>query len=275
MLEIGAGTGLVSICAAQVGRKVYATDIDCVDPGASPSTENESDRGNGNDSLGILELLACNCRDNLDNESRVSVRVLDLTDESFPLFHVGFALSHAALTYEELPAQKSSFSFRKEDLQLFASECTILLGADIIYLDHVTFHLVRRLPILLLKKRAPNPELKDQSPARKKHKTSPIPLWESRTLYLAFERRIHFVKDDYRITAPAWDFFLRTVEAINLDLSGRIGDDGTDLADAFPAVQIALQQIELGEMPHCFEYERVKELELWKVFLMFEESKKS
>ncbi|KAJ3401461.1 Methyltransferase-like protein 22 [Chytriomyces hyalinus] len=259
VVEIGAGTGLASIACASVARKVFATDIAKL---ASADSTNDSlihsDGGNEStmESLGILDLLSKNVAENLGSDTSVCVvRELDLVDDACPLFQFRKGP-------KEIDSPDSGFAFSSSDIHQFDSDCTVLLGADIIYMDFVTFHFVRRLPVLLLKRVSANGSASSEKISRLSEE------WESRILYLSLERRIHFSKDECRITAPAWDFFTRTVEAINLDMAGRVADDGGDLDPLFPRVQIKLEQVIVDDMPQYFEYERVKELELWRVYLV-------
>ncbi|KAJ3239795.1 Methyltransferase-like protein 22 [Chytriomyces hyalinus] len=258
VLEIGAGTGLASIACASVARKVFATDIaklasaDSMDD-LSIHSDGASEREN--ESLDILDLLSKNVAENLGADTSVCVvRELDLIDDACPLFQF-------REPPKEINASDAGFAFTSSDVHEFNSDCTVLLGADIIYMDFVSFHLVRRLPVLLLKHASGAANSSENISSLSKE-------WESRILYLSFERRIHFSKDECSITAPAWDFFTRTVDAINLDMAGRVAEDGGDLDPLFPRVQIRMEQVAVDDMPQYFEYELVKELELWKVYLV-------
>ncbi|KAI8832234.1 hypothetical protein BJ741DRAFT_667254 [Chytriomyces cf. hyalinus JEL632] len=259
VLEIGAGTGLASLACASVARKVFATDIaKLASADSADDSSIHSDGGNESavESLGILDLLSKNVAENLGSDSSVCVvRELDLLDDTCPLFQFRKGP-------KEIDATDSGFALSSSDIYQFDSDCTVLLGADIIYMDFVSFHFVRRLPVLLLKRASANTSASSEKLPRLSKE------WASRILYLSFERRIHFSKDECRITAPAWDFFTRTVEAINQDMSGRVAEDGGDLDPLFPRVQIKLEQVDVDDMPQYFDYERVKELELWKLYLV-------
>ncbi|ORY46753.1 hypothetical protein BCR33DRAFT_736301 [Rhizoclosmatium globosum] len=152
---------------------------------------------------------------------------------------------------EEEERREDEFGWMKEDVELFHDECEVILAADVVYIDYVTFHFVRHLPVLLLKK-------------------SMSGSWRSRTLYLSLEKRIQFSVEECRATAPAWDFLIRTIDAMNQDLNERVNpDDGErDLESDFPRVQICMEPVDLRGMPKLFEYERTKELQIWKAFLL-------
>ncbi|KAJ3120456.1 Methyltransferase-like protein 22 [Physocladia obscura] len=220
ILELGAGTGLVSLCAAVAGAKsVVASDI----------AENM-----------VLSLLHRNVLEN-NLAQTVTVRHIDLTDDNCVLFSASDLEPISNLIYE--------FKFSKLDFELFQSNCSIILAADIVYLDLVTYYLVKRLPQLLLKRNGG---------------------WESRTLFLSLEKRVQFSIQECAVTVPAWDFLLKTVKAMNADLTERITDDCADLAPDFPDIQIRMEQVDLTGVPQLFTvYERVKELEVWKFDLIF------
>ncbi|KAJ3357015.1 Methyltransferase-like protein 22 [Entophlyctis luteolus] len=229
VLELGAGTGLASIAAVAAGaRAVVATDIH---------------------DEGILSLLHRNVK--LNNLADiVSIAPLDLMDDSCPLFSAlsDLVAPQARLSPRESPEVVAS-AFHQ-----FQTSGEIIIAADILYLDDVTFQLVRRLPHLLL--------LSDANETCGK--------WRSRTMYMALEKRIQFSVDELRPTAPAWDFFVRTVEAMNSDLEARITDDCEPLPADFPDVRIRMTAVDLSGTAQLFsEYERVKELELWQINLEF------
>ncbi|KAJ3263894.1 Methyltransferase-like protein 22 [Chytriomyces hyalinus] len=237
VVEIGAGTGLASIACASVARKVFATDIaklSSADSTNDSSTHSDGGNESAMESLGILG----------SDTSICVVRELDLVDDACPLFQFRKGS-------KEIDSPDSGFAFSSSDIHQFDSDCTVLLGADIIYMDFVTFHFVRRLPVLLLKRASAKASASSEKISRLSEE------WESRILYLSLERRIHFSKDECRITAPAWDFFTRTVEAINLDMVGRVAEDGGDLDPLFPRVQIKLEQVIVDDVPQYFEYEHV------------------
>ncbi|KAI8829908.1 hypothetical protein BJ741DRAFT_697739 [Chytriomyces cf. hyalinus JEL632] len=232
VLEIGAGTGLASIASASVACKGFATDIAklaSADKTEDLSTDSDGGNESAMESLAILDLLSNNVAENLGSDTSVCVvRELDLVEDACPLFQFRKGP-------KEIDAPDSGFAFSSSDIHQFDSDYTVLLCADIIYMDFVTFHFVRRLPVLLLKRASANISASPEKITRLSKE------WESRILYVSFERRIHFSKDECRITAPAWDFFTRTVEAINLDMAGRVADDGGDLDPMFPRVQIILE----------------------------------
>ncbi|KAJ3020590.1 UNVERIFIED_CONTAM: hypothetical protein HDU68_010099 [Siphonaria sp. JEL0065] len=247
ILELGAGTGLVSQVAGAKdvsAKRVVATDV-CIGNG-----NGDIDESSTGDS--VLVLLKQNVELNAKHVKGVHVRELDLTNDAFPLFSWPFQQSIVDVT-------QGGFGFTTFDLDWFHNECTVILGADIIYVDFVTFHLVKRIPKLLLKKQRAS----TLSPTIAENNS----IWESRTLYLALEKRIQFCKDECKVAAPAWDFLVRTIDAMNLDMEERIKDDGEELDLDFPHVQICMDAVDLEEMPQLFEYERAKELQLYAIYL--------
>ncbi|KAI9345286.1 hypothetical protein BDR26DRAFT_856680 [Obelidium mucronatum] len=260
VLEVGAGTGLVSLVAGtrDVGaKKVIATDIH-----VGPDEDQEHTSAVGckkGGSSGVLSLLKENAISNEETlgNGTVHVRELDLIDDTCPLFQ--WPIQRTAC--KSIDGKPHDFQFTKEDMDWFHDECSIIIGADIIYVDFVTFHLVKRLPVLLLK-------TQPQNSTSKKRKVESS-LWESRVLYLALEKRVQFCKNECRVAIPAWEFLVRTIDAMNLDLEGRIQDDGEDMDGAFPDVRICMDAVDLQGMPQLFDYERNKELEIHRLYLSF------
>ncbi|TPX58658.1 hypothetical protein SpCBS45565_g07944 [Spizellomyces sp. 'palustris'] len=212
VLELGCGTGLVAAVAGRACGRVYATDLD---------------------SLGVLELCCRNLELN-DVKDRVKVKQLDLLDNHCPLFKE----LDASNDIDQVPilnaADSVPYLWTSADVQDFMANCTILLAADIIYEDTVTFALIRRLWTLL----------------------SPTTNNQPRILYLALEKRVQFSVDEQEVAAPARDFFLETLKASNADRE-----------EANVPERIVAKMIDIERIPHMLHYERTKELELWSLTL--------
>ncbi|KAI9202930.1 uncharacterized protein BJ171DRAFT_511319 [Polychytrium aggregatum] len=209
VLELGAGTGLVSIVSAVVGAKeVFSTDLG---------------------EHGILDLIALNAEANSVGDG-VSVRELDFTNDDALLWYPRKSPLVSA-SEDETGTSRASESCRRyawthSDADRFRQECSIVLAADIIYDDHVTFAFVTRIHALLA---AP-------------------PKGCERVLFLALERRINFTVE---IVAPAYDFLFETLEAWNAAMEDELG------------CTIVWTQIDLALVPQAFEYSRTPYLELW------------
>ncbi|KND02709.1 uncharacterized protein SPPG_01792 [Spizellomyces punctatus DAOM BR117] len=212
VLELGCGTGLVAAVAGRACGRVYATDLD---------------------SLGVLDLCCRNLELN-DVKDRVKVKQLDLLDNQCPLFKE-FDTSNDIDRAPILNAVDSGpYCWTSADVQDFMANCTILLAADIIYEDTVTFALVQRLWTLL----------------------SPTTNNQPRILYLALEKRVQFSLDEQEVTAPARDYFLETLKASN-----------ADRGEANVPERIVAKMMDIDRIPHILQYERTKELELWSLTL--------
>ncbi|KAJ3168409.1 Methyltransferase-like protein 22 [Irineochytrium annulatum] len=203
VLELGAGTGLASLSLLLTSP----TPIHAIATDLPP----------------LLSLLEENKRVNADsfNDGCVmDVKALDLTDDTHPLWAPDDALREG---------------WDATTLRLFRDHCTLILAADLIYVDSVTLALVKRLWSLL--------RLTPPSEA-----TSIA--FRSRTLIVSLERRVQFTLGEQEARAPAWDFFIDTVEALNADREDREG------------CRIAVRKMAMENAPQrVFGYERVKELE--------------
>ncbi|KAJ3188221.1 Methyltransferase-like protein 22 [Gaertneriomyces sp. JEL0708] len=203
LTELGCGAGLVSVVAAHLCQKVYATDIR---------------------SFKVLDLCAENVRQNKVHD-RVCVKEYDFFALDSPLLKDG----HKGRCH----GNEGQFAWSEEDIVNYEKNCTLLVAADVIYDDSITFALVERLYALL----------------------RPTVTGKSRTLYLALEKRIQFSLDDRDVVAPARDFFLRTLEAANIDRSESLSS------------QLLAEAIDVDSIPQWLTYTRTKELELWKLSL--------
>lgn len=200
VLEIGCGAGLVAIaCAKFLCRKAYACDLD---------------------GMGILELCGANAEKN-GVDKRLLLRELDLLDDECPLF---------CKTFTNRRVQGGPYSWTEENIKDFNASCTIIVAADIIYENSVTFAFIQRLYHLL----------------------RPTKIGIPRKLFLALEKRFQFTVDDEEVRAPAWDFLFETLEASNAD---RLERDSTEQ-------KIVAEQVDL--VPQWIVYERAKEVELWQ-----------
>ncbi|KAJ3409409.1 Methyltransferase-like protein 22 [Chytridiales sp. JEL 0842] len=328
LLEIGAGTGLVSIVAASApvgARRVFATDL--IHRSRNRSVQRTTAAAVGEQSWDVLKL----CEDNLKANSVtnvVRVRELNVEHEHGPVFRslvaavsssssssssssapssttnkvqddsyllvedddAGENVCHpstsSANLKENLAAYNdpddpfSKYAWTSEDLEEFHEDCDVILGADIIYIDKVTFHLVKRLWSLLRRRRYFTTPTKSGTEHVKKptpFPTLPNPPEFSRVMYLSIEKRIQFTWNTRNIRAPAWDFFLDTVEALNAD---RADSEG---------LEMVLEQVDISDLPQRFysssedddgdageggvegtgvgRSTRVKELEIWRAYL--------
>ncbi|KAI9094114.1 hypothetical protein DFS34DRAFT_253989 [Phlyctochytrium arcticum] len=202
ILELGAGVALTAIAAGFRCKRVYATDLDV--PG-----------------LGVLDLCAKNVRLNgLDNVILVrNLNLLDETPNGFP------------------SASSAPYGWTADNLSDVRDHCRILLAADVVYDNAVTFALVKRLRLLL----------------------EPTRLGDMRVLYMSIEKRMQFSLDDNDVAAPAHDYFFATLEATNND--ARESD--------LPKVLVA-EEVDWSDIPQWLEYERVEQLKLYRITLQTE-----
>jgi predicted nicotinamide N-methyase len=112
----------------------------------------------------------------------------------------------------------------KEWIKLFEQNCATLLAADIIYEDTLSFKFISSLQKLLR---------------------------NGKTLYLSLEKRIRFTFVHLEECAPAFEYFIQTLEAFNAQNSS----------------QLIANSVDVSSLPQYFSYQRLKELELWKIHL--------
>ncbi|KAJ3113209.1 hypothetical protein HDU96_003643 [Phlyctochytrium bullatum] len=147
------------------------------------------------------------------------------------------------------PHQPHPPTFPASALHAFHTSCDLLLAADALYLDTVTFALASHLPSLLMK---PGPGG-----------------WETRYLLLAQELRVQFTVEEREARAVAWERFVGTVEAVNAEAEVR--RDGEE--DGWEGVgrggfRVVVREVEVGEVPKRMGgYERAEEVKLWVVYL--------
>jgi hypothetical protein len=276
---------------------------------------------------------------------------LDMMMEDSDEFHDDNNKTGSSLVaLPSLSEKEASYAWSLEDLEEFHNDCDIILGADIIYIDKVTFHLVKKLWNLLKRRRwfafgpkpppppttiessqdasldpttnetkcdplearitssatAPKPssETSSKNPSASQNSEAlPSPPPYSRTMYLSIEKRIQFTPftfswNDRNIRAPAWDFFVETVEAFNADRAEReglemvlervetnglaerflAGDDDDDDDDDEEEEEEEKKKKEQGDERNGKSMKgvkgtgvarstRVKELEIWRVYL--------
>ncbi|KAI8820821.1 uncharacterized protein EV422DRAFT_506543 [Fimicolochytrium jonesii] len=228
VLELGCGAGLLAALCGKLCRTVYATDV-CDDLAAE-------DRG---DDVGVLRLCQRNMVKN-HVDSVLRVRRLDLRDEECPKL----GSNVEAITSQEVPQQSNGGSFvdfrwRPSEISDFQQNCTIILAADLIYDDAVTFAFLQRLPALL----HPCPTAESKHP-------------KSKQLLLALEKRVVFSLRDQNVAAPARDYLLATLDAMNADREER------GLSDV-----VRYEEIDVDAIPQWFEYRRNEYLEMWRFWI--------
>ncbi|TPX31984.1 hypothetical protein SmJEL517_g04817 [Synchytrium microbalum] len=209
ILEIGSGTGLASIYAALLGcTRVYSTDIDTSDADSSDGTS-------------LFELQTLNIKANhIDNI--VVVRELDLTDGSHPIY------KSQSIETDSVSTESSDYKWTPIDLTDVAENCKLIIAADIIYDDSLTFQFVCRLPDLLV---------------------------NGRQLILALEKRVNFTLEDMEARAHARDFLRHTLQALNAD------------REEEKLAVVGFEVVDLETIPQVFEYERSQDLELYRFWL--------
>ncbi|KAJ3333553.1 Methyltransferase-like protein 22 [Blyttiomyces sp. JEL0837] len=249
VLEIGCGTGLPSIAAARYASCVFATDV------------GELRTSDGTDLLAITHenVNQNGCAD------VVHVRALDLHDSTCPLFDAGVNEQPQSVGSETQTDSDSisPYAWKPEDVDEFLLNCDVLIAADIVYLDSTTFKFVQRLFGLLVKPGWKDILQEEKEGSGEKDSTAKIPLW-SRVLYLAIEKRIQFTLEQREVRAPAYDYLLDTIKAIN--------DNNVEEARQAcePVVMIKMEIVPLENIPQRFDYDRNGQLELLVLYLQRE-----
>ncbi|KAJ8251118.1 hypothetical protein GJAV_G00217480 [Gymnothorax javanicus] len=190
VLELGAGTGLTSIVAATLAKRVYCTDVG-------------------------LDLLSM-CQRNVTLNShllgtatdKVRVRELDW-------------LADTLNTETE-----SEFSWTEEEVADLHDNTTLLIAADVCYDEELTNALFQTIYRLMSHCRCVN------------------------TLYLSIEKRLNFTLRHMDVTCEAYDHFCRCLNDL-----GSITDGKT---------RFTVEQV-IPRFQQFFYYERIEQLELWKV----------
>ncbi|XP_061080448.1 methyltransferase-like protein 22 isoform X1 [Conger conger] len=189
VLELGAGTGITSIVAATLAKRVYCTDV-------------------GQDLLSMCQRNVTLNRHLLDPADKVRIRELDWLGDEFST------------------ETGTEFSWTEEEVADLHDNATLLLAADVCYDDELTNAFFRTIYRLTSHFRHPS------------------------TIYLSIEKRLNFTLRHMDVSCEAYDHFCRCL------------DDLGDMADGrtrFTVERVAPQ------FPQFFYYERIEQLELWKV----------
>ncbi|KAJ8345086.1 hypothetical protein SKAU_G00292790 [Synaphobranchus kaupii] len=190
VLELGAGTGITSIVAATLAKRVYCTDV-------------------GQDLLNMCQRNVTLNRHLLDPAGdQVRVRELDW---------LGDTLSTETET---------EFSWAEEEVADLHDNATLLLAADVCYDDELTNALFRTIYRLASHFRNPS------------------------TIYLSIEKRLNFTLRHMDVSCEAYDHFRRCL------------DDLQDIADG--KTSFTVEKV-VPQFPQFFYYERIEQLELFKV----------
>ncbi|KAF6272401.1 methyltransferase like 22 [Rhinolophus ferrumequinum] len=231
VLELGAGTGLASIVAATVAQTVYCTDV-----GA--------------------DLLAM-CQRNVALNSHLTAS----GGEAQQVFRLGgryLCLADGTNTQDHKPGRRGSacfplypggvvkvreldwlkddlctdpdvlFSWSEEDISDLYNHTTILLAAEVFYDDDLTDALFKTL-------------------CRLAHK-----LKNSCTAILSVEKRLNFTLSHLDVTCEAYDHFRSSLYRLE------------KLEDC--QLRFAVEPVE-ASFPQHLVYERIQQLELWKIFV--------
>ncbi|XP_042294230.1 methyltransferase-like protein 22 [Sceloporus undulatus] len=190
VLELGGGTGIVSIIMAKAAKTIYCTDI-------------------GGDLLDMCERnIALNKRFTEPAESKVTVRVLDWLQNDF------------------CTDPDNAYSWSEKEIAELHNLTTVIVAADVFYDDDLTdafFKMLYRITSDL------------------KHPCS---------VYLSIEKRLNFTLRHMDVVCEAYSHFR---SALN-DLQ-KIRDD---------KMRYTIELVQLS-FPQCIVYERVEQLELWKI----------
>ncbi|XP_044308488.1 methyltransferase-like protein 22 [Varanus komodoensis] len=190
VLELGGGTGIVSIIAAKAARTIYCTDI-------------------GKDLLDMCERnIALNKHLTKPAGSKVKVRVLDWMKADF-------------CTDPENP-----YSWSEKEIVELHDLSTVILAADVFYDDDLTDAFFRTL--YRITSNLTNPS----------------------TIYLSVEKRLNFTRRHMDVVCEAYNHFQSGLK----DLLN-IRDD---------KMRYTTQPVQLS-FPQHIVYERVEQLELWKI----------
>ena len=235
VLELGAGCGLCGCLAAQLGARVYLTDV-----------------GDA-----ILRNAAANVAVN-DVASRATVRRFDWFERWAPE-----AWAYPALAHGELGASvPSAFEWQPADRDaLLAARRVLVLAADCVYDDHLTDALIDRVSDLVGwlagGEHAPRwPEGGEDAPkepAGGDHVAGHV-AGRAVTVVFSLERRINFCLDSLSARAPAAEHFHRRLHAIGTADAHEGAHDG--------ATGLECHERRAVEIPQAFDYERSRELRL-------------
>ncbi|XP_026973247.1 methyltransferase-like protein 22 isoform X4 [Sagmatias obliquidens] len=228
VLELGAGTGLASILAATMAQTVYCTDV-------------------GADLLAMCQRnIALNSHLTAAGGGVIKVKELDwLKDDLCTgtfLFPVRCQLLSVCLGESWWPAEKGlnprcpspftdpevPFSWSEEDISDLYGHTTIVLAAEVFYDDDLTDALFKTL-------------------SRLAHR-----LKNASTAILSVEKRLNFTLRHLEVTCEAYDHFRSCLRRLEGLTGGRL--------------RFAVEPVDVS-FPQLLVYERIQQLELWKVFV--------
>ncbi|KAJ1565587.1 Methyltransferase-like protein 22 [Nowakowskiella sp. JEL0078] len=259
VLELGAGTGLVSIVCGLVGcLTVYATDIgyaenfqndkddvDCSDNSEDIidlETDVETRKRKNDDDISMQKKkVQISRRENpeasetIENEILTETPILDLLQQNIVENKVE---NSVCVRYLDLSSEisfapslrDSKYSWKHDDiLTRNPNQPCIIIAADIIYDFKLTLNFVLRMPELLV---------------------------NGRNLFLSLERRENFTIGEGKVSAPTYDYLFDLINAFNDNLEN---DDE----------RIKREQIQIETIPQYFKYQRSISLEFWRFWKEF------
>nr|XP_008114989.1 PREDICTED: methyltransferase-like protein 22 isoform X1 [Anolis carolinensis] len=190
VLELGGGTGIVSVITAKAAKTVYCTDI-------------------GEDLLDMCERnIALNKHFTEPAESKVKVRVLDWLQNDF------------------CADPDNAYSWSEKEIAELHDFTTVIVAADVFYDDDLTDAFFKTLYRI-------TSNLKNPS-----------------TVYISIEKRLNFTLRHMDVACEAYSYFRSALH------------DLQDIKDGRTRFAVELLQL---SFPQRFVYERVEQLELWKI----------
>ncbi|CAI5792344.1 Uncharacterized protein PODLI_1B034064 [Podarcis lilfordi] len=190
VLELGGGTGIVSIIMAKAAKAIYCTDI-------------------GEDLLEMCERnIALNKHLTEPAGTKIKVRVLDWLKDEFCI------------------DPDHSYSWSEEEIAELHDFTTVILAADVFYDDDLTDAFFKTLYRI-------TGNLKNPS-----------------TIYLSIEKRLNFTLRHMDVVCEAYNYFRSTLNDLENIRDGKM--------------RYTVQPVQLSFPQHII-YERVEQLELWKI----------
>jgi predicted nicotinamide N-methyase len=222
VLELGTGLGLSGIILARIPRvRAFLTDH-------CPR---------------VLDLCARNLARNRaqgEDPSAVTLRRLDWATPPEDCWVTRALHGDVTSTASEGEGEgEDGYEWRPADRGALR-ECTVVLGADVIYCDELTEALMDKLLMLL----------RPRSLATPPHASMGL---------LTLEKRLNFSLQHLRVVANGYDTLRRRVHEVASVCVSKAGAPS-------PTPRLLGRRVEVRSIPQRFRYQRGNDLELWKVW---------
>ncbi|KAH0631780.1 hypothetical protein JD844_019579 [Phrynosoma platyrhinos] len=206
VLELGGGTGIVSIIMAKAAKTIYCTDI-------------------GEDLLDMCERnIALNKHFTGPAESKVKVRVLDWLQNDFCMEIRCFI--NKCICFYFIVDPDNAYRWSEKEIAELHDLTTVIVAADVFYDDDLTDALFKMLYRIT---------------SNLKHPCS---------IYLSIEKRLNFTLRHMDVVCEAYSHFRSALNDLQNIRDGKM--------------RYTIEPVQLS-FPQCIVYERVEQLELWKI----------